>query len=227
MLLLQALPYVCLLIAMLFFIYAIIGMQVSTDSSACFLGHRQAGETHPQRYNPAQQQACHCFTTLGTQEGPKGSRTCLGATALRVLSSLLLPCSYLWGCGDSPGQPVPQPLPNHSLFIPQVFKITPNPCLAGRRDAVSIASHPNRYIATRSPAAHPCTQWWPHWSGSRAQAPAAFSRVGGSAQHGETWASQAPAQTREHSTHSNMCSRCWLGSTVTNTRAEDLTKHLY
>ena len=46
MLLLQALPYVCLLIAMLFFIYAIIGMQVSTDISACFLGHRQAGETH-------------------------------------------------------------------------------------------------------------------------------------------------------------------------------------
>lgn len=132
MLLLQALPYVCLLIAMLFFIYAIIGMQVSTDSSACFLGHRQAGETHPQRYNPAQQQACHCFTTLGTQEGPKGSRTCLGATALRVLSSLLLPCSYLWGCGDSPGQPVPQPLPNHSLFIPQVFKIIPNPSLPGR-----------------------------------------------------------------------------------------------
>ena len=32
-LLLQALPYVCLLIAMLFFIYAIIGMQVSTDLS--------------------------------------------------------------------------------------------------------------------------------------------------------------------------------------------------
>lgn len=29
-LLLQALPYVCLLIAMLFFIYAIIGMQVNT-----------------------------------------------------------------------------------------------------------------------------------------------------------------------------------------------------
>jgi hypothetical protein len=27
----QALPYVCLLIAMLFFIYAIIGMQVSRD----------------------------------------------------------------------------------------------------------------------------------------------------------------------------------------------------
>lgn len=35
LLLLQALPYVCLLIAMLFFIYAIIGMQVSTDISVC------------------------------------------------------------------------------------------------------------------------------------------------------------------------------------------------
>lgn len=225
MLLLQALPYVCLLIAMLFFIYAIIGMQVSTDSSACFLGHRQAGETHPQRYNPAQQQACHCFTTLGTQEGPKGSRTCLGATALRVLSSLLPPCSYLWGCGDSPGQPVPQPLPNHSLFIPQVFKITPNPCLAGRRDAASLpiptdtsphgplqpilahsGGHTGRDLELRD--LQPLAEW-------------------GSAQHGETWASQAPAQTREHSTHSNMCSQRWLGSTVTNTRAEDLTKHLY
>lgn len=35
LLLLQALPYVCLLIAMLFFIYAIIGMQVSTDVAGC------------------------------------------------------------------------------------------------------------------------------------------------------------------------------------------------
>lgn len=35
LLLLQALPYVCLLIAMLFFIYAIIGMQVSTDVAVC------------------------------------------------------------------------------------------------------------------------------------------------------------------------------------------------
>lgn len=98
MLLLQALPYVCLLIAMLFFIYAIIGMQVSTDSSACFLGHREAGETHPQRYNPAQQPACHCFTALGAQEGPKGSKACLGVTSLHALSSLLLPCLY--PCGD-------------------------------------------------------------------------------------------------------------------------------
>jgi hypothetical protein len=32
--LLQALPYVCLLIAMLFFIYAIIGMQVSWSISS-------------------------------------------------------------------------------------------------------------------------------------------------------------------------------------------------
>ena len=30
----QALPYVCLLIAMLFFIYAIIGMQVSAAAAA-------------------------------------------------------------------------------------------------------------------------------------------------------------------------------------------------
>lgn len=101
-----------------------------------------------QCYNPAQQPACHCFTALGAQEVPKGSRACLGATSLRALSSLLPPCLYPWGCGDSAGQPVPQLLPNHSLFIPQVFKIIPNPCLPGRKDVVSIASHPNRCIAT-------------------------------------------------------------------------------
>lgn len=89
-------------------------------------------------------------------------------------SSLLVP---VWGCGDSAGQHVQQLLPNHSLFILWVFKIIPNPCLPGRKDVVSIASHPNRCIATRSPAAHSCTQWWPHWLGSRAQGPAALSRA--------------------------------------------------
>lgn len=39
LLLLQALPYVCLLIAMLFFIYAIIGMQVRQTCPCASLWH--------------------------------------------------------------------------------------------------------------------------------------------------------------------------------------------
>lgn len=54
----QALPYVCLLIAMLFFIYAIIGMQVSVDPLAFLepslggppsLGRRGLGEPSLER----------------------------------------------------------------------------------------------------------------------------------------------------------------------------------
>lgn len=45
----QALPYVCLLIAMLFFIYAIIGMQVGTDSSAHSPPARPCAQHHAAR----------------------------------------------------------------------------------------------------------------------------------------------------------------------------------
>lgn len=62
LLLLQALPYVCLLIAMLFFIYAIIGMQVSIPPPACAAWPRAqqpalclpvaASRSHPARQGP-------------------------------------------------------------------------------------------------------------------------------------------------------------------------------
>lgn len=64
LLILQALPYVCLLIAMLFFIYAIIGMQVSTDISVC-IPLAQTGWTSVSSAlctAASLVPACHCFT---------------------------------------------------------------------------------------------------------------------------------------------------------------------
>lgn len=64
LLILQALPYVCLLIAMLFFIYAIIGMQVSTDISACIPLARTGWTSMSSALCTAASlvPACHCFT---------------------------------------------------------------------------------------------------------------------------------------------------------------------
>lgn len=95
LLLLQALPYVCLLIAMLFFIYAIIGMQVSTDISVCIPLARTGWTSTSSALCIAASlvPACHSFTHHGVPEGPKGGTACLAAAEPHGLGDLPRTCS--------------------------------------------------------------------------------------------------------------------------------------
>lgn len=124
LLLLQALPYVCLLIAMLFFIYAIIGMQVSTDISVCIplvrTGCGPAGPACPQHYTQQPALCLPVITSLrhGVWQGPEGGTACLGAAKTHPLGDLPKDCSVklhsclpnlsTWRCGlgDSAGHPM-------------------------------------------------------------------------------------------------------------------------
>lgn len=107
----QALPYVCLLIAMLFFIYAIIGMQVGTDSSASSPLARPCAQHHA-----AQQPTRVPRGVPGVGEliwEPQSLWHCWDPSCP--------PHLYPWGCGGSAGHPVQQLLPNHHPFIPQAL----------------------------------------------------------------------------------------------------------
>lgn len=119
LLLLQALPYVCLLIAMLFFIYAIIGMQVSTDISVCIPLARTGWTSMSSALCTAASlvPACHCFTRSrcpGRSRGwnslfgscraicPGGAATGLFSQALQLPSQLvpleMWPWGLSWAC---------------------------------------------------------------------------------------------------------------------------------
>lgn len=62
LLLLQALPYVCLLIAMLFFIYAIIGMQVRQTCPCVSLWHGWGHQHVPSIAHRSE--PCACLSLL-------------------------------------------------------------------------------------------------------------------------------------------------------------------
>lgn len=89
-LLLQALPYVCLLIAMLFFIYAIIGMQVSTDISVCIPRVRTGWTNMSSALCTAASlvPACHCFAWSRCLGRSRGWNSLLGAAELHALGGL-------------------------------------------------------------------------------------------------------------------------------------------